>query len=196
MSSEYDDSIWELVPEDGREPDGGSAAAARGFVAGADAVLDLGCGDGLYLPALAAGGARVFGADRSAVALERAGRRLPGADLRLVGANERLTLPDNCVQRVWCRDALEHAVDIQTVLSEARRVLAPGGELLVFTPGHSLPLRLRLALRGWERHFDPFSPHLRFFTARSLRDALTDCGFEVISVKRRRGTLSARAVRP
>jgi ubiquinone/menaquinone biosynthesis C-methylase UbiE len=195
MSSEYDDSIWELVSSAQRVPDDGLAARATRFAQGAGAVLDLGSGDGLYLLALAQAGAQVHAADRSAVALSRAAERAPGAALHQVGANERLPLPDNSVERVWCCDTLEHVVDTQIVLSEARRVLAPGGRLLVVTPDHPLRLRLRVALRGWEEHFDPFSPHLRFYTAKSLRAALIDCGFEAPDVERRGGALVAEAAR-
>lgn len=189
MTSEYDDSIWKLVEPGGREPDPRLAARARVFTEGAEAVLDLGCGDGLYLAVLGARGARVYGADRSCVALARAAAAAPEASLHEVGANERLPLEDNVVDRVWCCDTLEHVLDTQTLLSEARRVLRPGGALLVVTPDHSRRLRLGLALAGWEKHFDPFSPHLRFYTARSLTSALEDCGFSVERAEREAGAL-------
>jgi ubiquinone/menaquinone biosynthesis C-methylase UbiE len=195
MGSEYNDSIWELVSTVNRRPDGWLKQRAAGFANAAGAVLDLGCGDGLYLAALAGGNSRVVGADRSAVALARAAQRAPHAELHAVGDNERLPLPDNSVDRIWCCDTLEHVVDTQIVLSEARRVLVPGGRLLVVTPDHPLRLRLKVALRGWEGHFDPFSPHLRFYTARSLGSALTDCGFSPPEIERRDGALIAEALR-
>jgi len=195
MSSEYDDAIWELALGSERSPDRWLAERARTFAAGATAVLDLGCGDGLYLPELAAAETAVVGADRSTLALARAAERMPGATLHEVGGNERLPLADNCVQRIWCCDTLEHVVDTQVVLSEARRVLEPAGRMLVITPDHPLRLRLRIALRGWDEHFDPFSPHLRFYTESSLRSALGDCGFEVAQVSRRDCALVAEAVR-
>ena len=195
MTSEYDDSIWELVEPGGREPDGRLAARVRPFTEGVEAVLDLGCGDGLYLAALGEQGALVHGADRSRVALTRAAAAAPDALLHEVGANERLTLEDTVVDRVWCCDTLEHVLDTQTVLSEARRVLRPGGALLVVTPDHPRRLRLRLALGGWEEHFDPFSPHLRFYTARSLTAALEDCGFSVRQIEREAGALVVLARR-
>lgn len=200
MSSDYFDSIWEQVHDHRHGRGDRLGALASEFARGADSVLDLGCGDGRHLEALASSGARLLGADRSAVALARAKRRadeagIAGADLREVGDDERMGFDDNVVERVWCCGVLEHVVDTQTVLSEIRRVLAPGGELLVVTPGHPLSTRLRLALRGWDHHFDPFSSRLRFYTARSLAAALTDCGFEPPEIDRMDGLLVARARR-
>ncbi|MBJ7348341.1 MAG: class I SAM-dependent methyltransferase, partial [Thermoleophilaceae bacterium] len=137
----------------------------------------------------ATGGCELIGADRSAVALEWARQRVPQARTVLIGHDERLPLDDNSVDLAWCAGTLEHVVDTQTVLSELRRVLRVGARLAVITPNHSRPQRLALALFGWDRHFDPFSPHLRFYTKSSLRDALAGCGLEVESLTTRRGQL-------
>lgn len=195
MTSSYDDSIWELVADGARPLSPRLAHRATEFLGKAERVLDLGCGDGQYLPTLAQPGARVLGADRSAVALERAARRAPMADLSLIGDDQRLTLEDNSVDRIWCVDTIEHVVDTQVFLSEARRVLTPGGRILVATPNHPFRLRARLALKGWSEFFDPFSPHLRFYTAKSLRSALDGCGFDVVEIDARGEMLVAEAVR-
>lgn len=179
MSSEYNDAIWESVPSTERPPDERLVSRSDDFLGGAESVLDLGCGDGLYLPTLATHCDTVIGVDRSTLALERATAKAGSAQLHEVQDNERLPLADNQVERIWCVDTLEHVVDTQVVLSEARRVLKPGGMILISTPAHPLRLRLKLALAGWEHHFDPFSAHLRFYTAKSLRSALADCGFDV-----------------
>ena len=42
---------------------------------------------------------------------------------------------------------------------------------------------------------DPLSPHLRFFTRRSLARLLDELGFDVRSLERRGGSLLARATR-
>lgn len=195
MTSSYDDSIWELVPDSERRLPPSLTDRAGAFLAHADGILDLGCGDGQYLRLLAEYSDRVLGADRSAVALERAARRAPSAELSLVGEDQRLPIDDNSVDRIWCVDTIEHVVDTQVFLSESRRVLTPGGRILVATPAHPFRLRLTLAFKGWSEFFDPFSPHLRFYTARSLRGALNDCGFEVVNVESRGDLLVAEAVR-
>lgn len=195
MTGNYDDSIWETIPDTDRELPAALVGQIESFLRGSRSVLDLGCGDGQYLQMLAAHCEEVSGADRSAVALARAGRRFPAAHLVHVGEDHRVPLEDNCVERIWCVDTIEHVVDTQTFLSEARRVLVPGGRLLVATPGHPPRLRMSLAIKGWDEHFDPFSPHLRFFTASSLRGALDATGFEAPRLDAGDGLLIADSVR-
>ena len=66
-------------------------------------------------------------------------------------------------------NVLQHVADTQAMLSEIRRVLAPGGLLAVAVPFHGRVRNVLTALRGFERHYDPFGLELRFFTERSLR---------------------------
>ena len=75
--------------------------------------------------------------------------------------------------------------DVQLLLSEARRVLRPGGTLAVTTPATGRLMRPP----------DPLSPHLRFLTRRSLARLLGELGFDVRSLERRAGSLLARATR-
>jgi SAM-dependent methyltransferase len=156
--------------------------------------LDLGCGDGRLTELLRA--RAVTGADVSPVALERARRRLPG-DARVVelDPDAPLPLPDSAFDLVLCAETLEHVRDVQLLLSEARRVLRPGGRLAVTTPAHSRLTALRLLLRGFDSEFDPLSPHLRFFTKRSLSRLLDQLGFEPQAIRTKAGTLLATAKR-
>jgi SAM-dependent methyltransferase len=193
VASRYDDELWELVPEHpGRAP-----AHLREFVGSLGEVeraLDLGCGDGRLTSEL--GARRLVAADVSEVALERARRRLgPDAELVELEPDAPLTLEDSQFDLVLCAETLEHVRDVQLLLSEARRVLRPGGTLAVTTPAHGRLTALRLLVRGFDNGFDPLSPHLRFFTKRSLRRVLEELGFDVRSLERERGTLLATARR-
>ncbi len=192
MASRYDDELWLLADEG----PGDAPAQIVSFVRGLPRVkraLDLGCGDGRLTPELRA--ERVIGADPSAVALHRARRRAPEASWVELTPGEALPFPDGAFELVLCAETLEHVKDVQGLLSEVRRVLVPGGRLAVTTPAHGRRTALAVLLRGFERSFDPFSPHLRFFTARSLRGALDELGFDVERVQRAGGTLLASATR-
>jgi SAM-dependent methyltransferase len=190
--SRYDDELWELVPDDPGPP---PAHLVR-FVSGLGPVqraLDLGCGDGRLTAALEA--QSLTGADVSGVALGRARRRLPQARLVELEPDAPLPFGDGEFELVLCAETLEHVRDVQLLLSEARRVLAPGGRLAVTTPVHGRTTALRLLLLGFESGFDPLSPHVRFFTRRSLARVLGELGFEPLSLRREAGTLLALAGR-
>lgn len=137
-----------------------------------EAVLDLGCGLGDFAGALASHGALVTGCDVSEVALRSARRRHPDVEFVLSGA--RLPFADATFDAVWAGEVLEHAQDVLGLLAEVRRVLRGSGRLLLSTPDHGRLRRLWLGLsaRAFERNFDPRSDHIRFFTARALRETL------------------------
>ncbi|MFN2617242.1 MAG: class I SAM-dependent methyltransferase [Thermoleophilaceae bacterium] len=188
----YDDEIWALVPEARNAP----AEQLVRFVRArgpAGRVLDLGCGDGRLTAELDA--EQLTAADVSEIALARARERLPQARLVQLEPDQALPFEDSEFDFVLCAETLEHVRDVQLLLSELRRVLRPGGELAVTTPAHGRASGLGVLLQGFERSFDPLSPHLRFFSARSLRRLLKELGFDVRSLSRRSGTLLAVATR-
>ncbi len=189
--SRFDDDLWELVPHAGPPP-GHLRRFVRELPAVGDA-LDLGCGDGRLTGELRA--ERVTGADVSEVALQRARGRLPEAAFVQVAPDEPLPFADAGFDLVLCAETLEHVRDVQGLLSELRRVLAPGGRLAVTTPAHGRLTGLDVLVRGFERRFEPLSPHVRFFTGRSLARVLEALGFEVRSLRRKRKTLLATATR-
>ena len=171
------------MPEDPGPPPAHLVAFVRGL-GRAERALDVGCGDGRLTAELDA--AELTAADVSAVALERARRRLPRARLVELDPDAPLPLEDATFDLVLCAETIEHVRDVQLLLSEIRRVLRAGGTLAITTPAH-----LRLGPRP-----DPLSPHLRQFTRRSLARLLGELGFELRSLRRRSGTLLAVARRP
>ena len=192
MPSRYDDELWALVPEETGPPPEHLLAFVRGLER-AQRALDLGCGDGRLTRELDA--AETVAADVSDVALARAAARVPAARLVPLDPDAPLPLEDGSFDLVLCAETVEHVRDVQLLLSEVRRVLRPGGRLAVTTPAHGRATALRAAIGGFERAFPPLSPHLRFLSRRSLADLLDGVGFDVVTMRRRRGTLLAVARR-
>ncbi len=91
-------------------------------------VLDVGCGDGRIV--LAELGERGVGLDRSAAMLAAARARAPLARLSR-GDAHALPFRNACFDTVLVSHALWLFTDAPAFVAEARRVLAPGGRLLV-----------------------------------------------------------------
>ncbi|NLZ42600.1 MAG: class I SAM-dependent methyltransferase [Comamonadaceae bacterium] len=106
-------------------------ALARAGLGSGMQVLDVGCGTGLLTRealALVGPAGEVVGVDPSPGMMGKA--RLQGARL-LVGRAEAIPLPDASVDFLCMGYALRHIDDVDTTFAEFRRVLRPGGRLLV-----------------------------------------------------------------
>jgi 2-polyprenyl-6-hydroxyphenyl methylase/3-demethylubiquinone-9 3-methyltransferase len=165
-------------------------------------VLDLGCGAGRFLAALRDAGADPVGVDLAAAAAARARANVPGADVRLVEPDGSLPLGHGEVDLVWCSEVLEHVPDVAHLLLEVRRVLRPGGRVLLTVPFHGRLQAAAIALARFDAHFDPLGQHVRFFTRASLAHTLEHAGFAPVEVRAQGGVpplrrmLIARAQRP
>jgi SAM-dependent methyltransferase len=121
------------------------------------AVLDYGCGSRPYEPWFAAAGARYSGAD------------IDGAHEVAIRADGSLAAPDGGYDMVTSFQVLEHVWDLATYLGEARRVLKPGGHLLLSTHG------------AWFYH--PHPGDYRRWTAEGLRREVQAHGFELLEMR-------------
>lgn len=139
-------------------------------------VLDVGCGRGWLLQAFQQRGWTVQGTEisESAAAHAREVLKLPVA----VGGLEDLNLPAEQYDAVTLWHVLEHLPDPHALLTEARRLLKPGGVLFIGVPDFG----------GWEAQFcrDKWfhldvPRHLIHLTRPMLTQALVTTGFEVKS---------------
>jgi len=95
-------------------------------------VLDAGCGSGPLMAVLRDQGAIVTGFDKSARMLELARRRLgDDADLQVADLGSRLPFADGTFDDVIASLVLHYLEDWGPALAELRRVLKPGGRLIV-----------------------------------------------------------------
>jgi ubiquinone/menaquinone biosynthesis C-methylase UbiE len=189
---EYYEELWRRLPPDLAPP---HLELRRRFLLRdlrtGDRALDLGCGSGEFTAVMAEAGAEPVGVDVAEAALERARERHPHLDLRLTAIGGPLPFDDNAFDLVWSSEVIEHVADTARWLSEVRRVLAPGGRLLLTTPNHG---RLRVAVGGIERFSEPLGDHLHLYTRRSLAQLLHDFAFDEISVRAVGGVPAFRAL--
>jgi len=107
-----------------------------GSLPAAGVLLDLGVGTGTLLPALCDNARLVIGIDQSPAMLAEARQRVAGAgltervELRL-GEMAHLPLADESVDGVLLHLALHHADRPRAIFGELRRVLRPGGRLVI-----------------------------------------------------------------
>jgi SAM-dependent methyltransferase len=99
--------------------------------------LDVGCGSGQLTNLLGkAGFGQVIGIDPSEPQLKHAKSEFPNVSFRVGDANNMNDIKDNSVDLVTVAQAL-HWFDFHRFLSEARRILKPGGILAI--AGYKIP---------------------------------------------------------
>ncbi|MFD9906639.1 class I SAM-dependent methyltransferase [Streptomyces sp. NPDC059063] len=170
------------------------AAALGPATRGAGVVLDIGCGDGSAARAAAPllAGHRVIGVDWSQDALRRASRHLPHV-VRGELTDGGLPFASASADAVLFSEVIEHLVDPDSALDELRRVLRPGGHLMLSTPNLAAWYNRGLLLAGVQPVFSEVSlrgihgrpgrevvGHLRLYTARALREFVAASGFDVV----------------
>jgi len=147
-------------------------------------MLDLGCGMGTFTIEAAKAGARVVGIDPMPSALAAASRvagseNAPGARFARADAVQ-LPIRDATVDIALAADLTEHLDDdtFGRMLRETRRVLRPGGVLVIYTPERT-HLFERLRDLGVLAQ-DP--SHIGVRNDRQLMTAVSQAGFEDVRV--------------
>jgi len=145
-------------------------------------ILDLGCGKGEIIGAIAKinVGASYIGLDVSRTAIDYARQKYPNVKFEKIEDGEKFPLMDSSVDFIFSSEVIEHIYNTENAFREMSRVLRPGGEVLLTTPHHGLIKNLILVLFGFDKHFNPTSPHVRFFSKKSLFSLLRQSGFEIL----------------
>jgi ubiquinone/menaquinone biosynthesis C-methylase UbiE len=98
----------------------------------------------------------------------------------LAGSLNRLPFPDDCFRTVICSEVIEHVPREQVILSEFRRVLEPGGTLILGTPDYSSAIWRTLELiYGWVHPGGYADEHINPYTRDGLRRELEKSGFMI-----------------
>ncbi|WP_090095333.1 class I SAM-dependent methyltransferase [Lentzea jiangxiensis] len=137
----------------------------------ADAVvLEAGCGEGYGAQLIRTVARRVVALDYDELTSQHVSRAYPQLDV-LRGNLATLPLRDGSVDVVANLQVIEHLWDQEGFLAECRRVLRPGGKLIVTTPN-----RLTFS-PGQDTPLNPF--HTRELAPSELDEMLRGAGFRV-----------------
>jgi SAM-dependent methyltransferase len=130
-------------------------------------ILDAGCGSGRNMVELARHGT-VTGVELSDTSIDLA--RARGAGEVIAGSVLEMPLDGDSFDLSVCLDVIEHLEDDLGALRELRRVLAPGGPLLVTVPAYQWL---------WSGH-DEVNHHHRRYTRRSLQRVAEQAGWDQV----------------
>lgn len=153
-------------------------------------VLDVGCGTAEHLHRALDCGLRAFGVEPAPAMLELARRNVPGAEIKQ-GVATDLPYTDAEFDLVIMVEVLRYLdrADIEKALSEARRVLKPGGRLFVTLvnrwalDGFYVLQRARSLVK--RKEFDERNPYCLFHTPASARHDLKCAGFNEVRIEGR-----------
>lgn len=155
-------------------------------------VLGIGCLDGGYCLSVAQKrGWDVLGVESSEIMADYA-RTTLGLDVKGAEAWDLGCLEGSAFDVIFSM-SLEHVPDPRHTLSQCRRLLAPGGLLLLEVPNqfHSLIDTLKLAVTrvagdgsyGWFHRDINFEYHTYYFVPRTLRALVEREGFEILELR-------------
>ncbi len=145
--------------------------------------IDVGCGAGSLLRAVARAGWRVEGSEVSAAPVELL--RGEGFDVMLGDVIE-LELEHGAYDVVSLVEVIEHVPDPRALIRRAAELLRPGGVLFMTTP-HGRGLSARALGLRWSAVSPP--EHLQLFSRAGMATALADSGFA-------RSLVGSRGVNP
>ena len=161
-------------------PGGTDALAASAMFVKAppktSSLLDVGCGAGDFMVAMRDLGWQVSGVETDPRAVERAVQR--GLDVRHTGL-EQAELPDAAYDAVTMAHVIEHVHDPRRLLAECRRILKPGGTLVILTPNSASWGHHHFG-RDW-RGLEP-PRHIRIHNRRNLTRMLESAGLVPVRV--------------
>ena len=133
------------------------------------AILDVGCGDGLFFPRLSELG-KVWGVEPDTELVSPDG---PWADRIHIGPFDASYTPGRRFSLILMLDVLEHIADAEAALARAVSLLEQQGTLLITVP----------AFRAlWTRH-DELNQHVTRYDSRSFRHLAARAGMNIRSMR-------------
>jgi SAM-dependent methyltransferase len=143
------------------------------------AILENGCGLGMYVEHMAPFGGRIYGLEYDFERAAQAGQRSPTI---INAAGETLPYPAASFDLILSHEVLEHVADDRLAVREMLRVLRPGGRAVIFVPNRGYPFEthgifwrgkyyfgnkpfVNYLPRAWR---DRLAPHVRVYSRSDL----------------------------
>jgi len=151
-------------------------------------ILDAGCGDGINLFGLNniisanKWNAKIYGVDYNPLRLERASK-FPFVEEINQSSLDNLPYADGWFDVVLCSQVLEHISNDKKVLQEFKRVIRPGGLLMLGVPNEGCAL-------AWfrnhviQRSILQSTDHVNFYKEKSILKTLTDSNFSIVKIEK------------
>jgi SAM-dependent methyltransferase len=154
-------------------------------------ILDIGCGIGTYVDKLRQYSNQVYGIDVEIERVVEGAARLPNL---LAAAAERPPFVSGSFDVILLHEVLEHVEDDRLVATEAYRLLATGGRIVIFAPNRLYPFETHGIYWRGEYRFGNFPlvnylpsrlrrrlcPHVRAYTVADLRGLLRDLEHSIV----------------
>ncbi|MEO8289682.1 MAG: methyltransferase domain-containing protein [Gaiellaceae bacterium] len=140
-------------------------------------ILDLGCAAGAVTHFVSTFGADAVGVDAQPLGIEKARALFPDLRFQVADVTE-LPFPDASFDKAVAADLVEHLDDeaFAGMLTEARRVLVPGGTLSIYTPN---PRHLIERMKARDFILAQNPTHIGLRDAPTLAGFLVRAGFDV-----------------
>ncbi|MBT6691023.1 class I SAM-dependent methyltransferase [Candidatus Parcubacteria bacterium] len=150
-------------------------------------LLSLGCSTGIIEKDIKKQtGVSVHGLEASSACAKKATAR--GINMKVGDVTKKLPYTKNSFDFVFAGEVIEHVIDARAFLLEIKRVLKPGGFLILTTPNLArIDDRVKFLFGKAPRHTNPMHEilylHIRPFTFSSLKDSLHQTGYKIKAFK-------------
>lgn len=155
-------------------------------------VLDIGCGEGLFAKIIFSGQVDT-GIDPNPRELARASEL--GAYRELIECyGDSIPKPDGSYRTILSNSVVEHIQDLEPVLAEAYRLLAPGGKLYLTVPSNRFEeftwisqilffLNLKKLQQHFGKSFNRFWAHYHCYTPEQWGQIAKKAGFNITEIR-------------